>query len=157
MNIDLITISETQLKEKHDSEYYDLGISYNLPLSIGNLNQKVNDVMTDGINKIANALSNSNNSIISSIGNGISNISKPNVNNNTLQPKTDSQSIMNVGNWSDSFKNTTVSYKDDNGFDFSASVNSTQMSGKITKNGINNKLKNICFIILFVFIKIINY
>jgi hypothetical protein len=56
MNTDLVkeNISETQLKEKHDSEYYDLGISYSLPLSIGNLNKKANDVMTDGINKIAN-------------------------------------------------------------------------------------------------------
>jgi len=138
MDLSLVrgNITETQLEESHDSSYYDLSVSYSLPIKIGNVDQKINNFLADTFNDIGEYLGDSDNSLISTVGNWItdSNGVKSNVtdidanNGNTLQPNTDSQSIINVGDWSNSWKNTTVTYKDDNGFDFTASPASTYYS-----------------------------
>lgn len=128
--------TETQLQEKHDSEYYDLGVSYSLPVSIGNLNQKVNNALSNAFEKLANTLKDTDSTAGELLGAGITKLNTPPTTKDPLQPKTDSQSIINSGDWANSWKNTTVSYRDDNGFDFTASPNSVAMSGKITKKGI---------------------
>ena len=128
--------TETQLQEKHDSEYYDLGVSYSLPVSIGNLNQKVNNALSNAFEKLANTLKDTDSTAGELLGAGITKLNTPPTTKDPLQPKTDSQSIINSGDWANSWKNTTVSYRDDNGIDFTASTNSVAMRGKITKKGI---------------------
>lgn len=126
------TITETQLQEKHDSEYYDFGITYSLPVSIGDLNQKVNNALSSAFEKVSNTLKQTNTTTGLLLGAGITKLNTPPTAKDPLQPKTDSQSIINSGNWADSWKNTTISYKDDNGWDFVASPASAYQSAVIT-------------------------
>lgn len=126
------TITETQLQEKHDSEYYDFGITYSLPVSIGDLNQKVNNALSSAFEKVSNTLKQTNTTTGLLLGAGITKLNTPPTAKDPLQPKTDSQSIINSGNWADSWKNTTISYKDDNGWDFVASPASAYQSVVIT-------------------------
>lgn len=126
------TITETQLQEKHDSEYYDFGITYSLPVSIGDLNQKVNNALSSAFEKVSNTLKQTNTTTRLLLGAGITKLNTPPTAKDPLQPKTDSQSIINSGNWADSWKNTTISYKDDNGWDFVASPASAYQSVVIT-------------------------
>ena len=124
--------TETQLQEKHDSEYYDLGVSYSLPVSIGNLNQKVNNALSNAFEKLANTLKDTDSTAGELLGAGITKLNTPPTTKDPLQPKTDSQSIINSGDWANSWKNTTISYKDDNGWDFVASPASAYQSVVIT-------------------------